>query len=103
MNPVAMTIINPQKEYWPSWGSNQKPLVLKSTTLPTELLGSAHCFSGQSLSGKQASAFKKKNIAKSTGVKEFQHDRGHKPHSQSIIIFLNEVKLSIAKYLTSHK
>ena len=41
MNPVAMTIINPQKEYWPSNGSNQQPPVLKSTTLPTELYGLA--------------------------------------------------------------
>ena len=40
MNPVAMTIINPRKEYWPSRGSNQRPPVLKSATLPTELLGS---------------------------------------------------------------
>ena len=39
MNPVAMTIINPRKEYWPSRGSKQPPPVLKSTTLPTELLG----------------------------------------------------------------
>ena len=38
MNPVAMTIINLQKEYWPSQGSNQRPPVLKSCTLPTELL-----------------------------------------------------------------
>ena len=28
MNPVTMTIINPQKENWPSWGSNQRPPVL---------------------------------------------------------------------------
>ena len=35
-----MTIINPQKEYWPSLGSNQQPTVLKSTMLLTELLGS---------------------------------------------------------------
>ena len=42
MKPVAMTIINPQKEYWPSWGSNQRPPVLKSETLPTELWGLAH-------------------------------------------------------------
>ena len=40
MNPVAMTVINPRKEYWPSRGSNQRPPVLKSATLPTELLGS---------------------------------------------------------------
>ena len=34
MNPVAMTFINPRKEYWPSQGSNQQPpfhLVLYST------------------------------------------------------------------------
>ena len=37
MNPVAMTIIKPRKEYWPSQGSNQRPSVLKSATLPTEL------------------------------------------------------------------
>ena len=35
MNPVAMTIINPQKEYWLSRGSNQRPPVLKSATLPS--------------------------------------------------------------------
>ena len=40
-NPVAMTIINPRKEYWPSQGSNQRPHVLKSATLPTELWGLA--------------------------------------------------------------
>ena len=37
MNPVTMTIINPRKEYWPSRGSNQRPLVLKYTLL-TECL-----------------------------------------------------------------
>ena len=37
MNPVAMTIIDPRKEYWPSRGSNQRPPVLKSRRLPTEL------------------------------------------------------------------
>ena len=37
-----MTIINPQKEYWPSRGSNQRPTVLKSASQPTELWGSAH-------------------------------------------------------------
>ena len=40
MNPFAMTIFKPQKEYWPSWGSNLQPPVLKSATLPTELWGS---------------------------------------------------------------
>ena len=39
MNPVAMTIINPRKKYWPSRGSNQRPPVLKSCTLPPELWG----------------------------------------------------------------
>ena len=39
MNPVAMAIIDPQKEYWPSRGSNQLPPVFKSATLPTELWG----------------------------------------------------------------
>ena len=33
MNPVAMTIINPLKAYWPSRGSNQPPRVLKFCTL----------------------------------------------------------------------
>ena len=41
MNPVAMTIINPRKEYWPSRGLHQRPPVLKSAMLPTELRGSA--------------------------------------------------------------
>ena len=34
INSVAIIIINPRKEYWPSRGSNQ----LKSDALPTELL-----------------------------------------------------------------
>ena len=34
-----MTIINSRKEYWPSLGSNQRPPVLKSAVLPTELWG----------------------------------------------------------------
>ena len=38
---VAMTIINPRKEYWPSQGSNLRPPVLKPATLSTELWGSA--------------------------------------------------------------
>ena len=38
MNPVTMTIINPWKDYCPSQGSNQRPPVLKSATLPTELM-----------------------------------------------------------------
>ena len=37
MNPDALTIIIPRKEYWLSRGSNQRPRVLKSSTLPTEL------------------------------------------------------------------
>ena len=41
MNPVAMTIINPRKGCWPSLESNQRPSVLKSGTLPTELWSSA--------------------------------------------------------------
>ena len=41
MNPVAMTIINPQKDYRPSLGSNQPPTVLQSATLLTELGSSA--------------------------------------------------------------
>ena len=43
MNPVAMTIINLRKEYWPSRGSNQQLPVLESTTLPTELWGFVCC------------------------------------------------------------
>ena len=41
MNPVAMTIINPWKEYWPNRESNQRPRVLKSARPPTELSGLA--------------------------------------------------------------
>ena len=41
INPVTMIMINPLKEYWPSRGSNQRPPVLKSATLPSELWGSA--------------------------------------------------------------
>ena len=37
MNPVAMVIINPLKEYWQSQRSNQQPPVLKLCKLPTEL------------------------------------------------------------------
>ena len=44
MNPVAMTIIDPQKEYRPGRGSNQQPPVLKSCMLPTELWGSENGF-----------------------------------------------------------
>ena len=44
MNPVAMTRINPRKEYWPSRVFNQRPPVLKSARLPTELLGSAFSY-----------------------------------------------------------
>ena len=40
MIPVPMTIINPWKEYWLSRGLNQRPPVLKSAMLPTELWGS---------------------------------------------------------------
>ena len=35
MNPVAMTIINPRKEYSPRQEWNQRPHVLKSAMLPT--------------------------------------------------------------------
>ena len=49
MNPVAMTIINPRKEYWPSRGSNQRPRVPKSATLPTELLGLAPWITSRTL------------------------------------------------------
>ena len=36
-NPVAMTIINLRKEYWPKQGSNQRLPVFKSSTLSTVL------------------------------------------------------------------
>ena len=35
MNPVAMTIINPRKEYGLRRGSNQRPPAFKSCSLPT--------------------------------------------------------------------
>ena len=41
MNSVAMTIIDPLKEYLPSRRSNQRPPVPKACTVPTELWGSA--------------------------------------------------------------
>ena len=41
INPVPMTTINLRKEYWPSRGSNQRPPLLKSATIPTEQWGSA--------------------------------------------------------------
>ena len=37
MNSIAMTIINPRKKCWPSWGLNKRPPVLKPAKLPTEL------------------------------------------------------------------
>ena len=39
MNPVAVTIINPRKEYWPSCGSNQQPATSCSQILLIELWG----------------------------------------------------------------
>ena len=36
---VAMASINPGKEFWPCWGSNQRPPVLKSCKLLTKLHG----------------------------------------------------------------
>ena len=36
INPVAMTIVNPQEEFW---ASNQRPCVLRSCLLSTELWG----------------------------------------------------------------
>ena len=39
-NSVAMTIINHQKKYWSSRGSNQRPPILKPCTLPAELWSS---------------------------------------------------------------
>ena len=41
MNQVAMPIISPRKEFWPSQGSNQRLPDLKSGTLPTEVWGSS--------------------------------------------------------------
>ena len=42
MNRVTMTVISPRKENRPSRGSNQRPPVLKSATLSTELWGLAY-------------------------------------------------------------
>ena len=39
MKPVAMTIINPWKECWPSRGLNSRPSILKFCKLPIELWG----------------------------------------------------------------
>ena len=39
INPVAMTSINPCKEYWLSGGLDQSPPVLESCALPTDLWG----------------------------------------------------------------
>ena len=36
-NPVAMTIINPQRKNWRNQGSNQRPPVFKCWLLPSEL------------------------------------------------------------------
>ena len=44
MTPVTMTNIKPQKGYWPSWGLNQRPPVLRSAPLLIELWGSADHF-----------------------------------------------------------
>ena len=41
MNPVAMTIIDPEREYWQSWGSDQRPPVPKFAPLSPELWGLA--------------------------------------------------------------
>ena len=52
MNPVTLTVINPRKEYWPSRGSNQRLLVLKSCTLPTDSamgLGTLYLKVGQTI------------------------------------------------------
>ena len=38
---VAMTLINLPREYWPNWGSNQRPAVFKLAKLLTELWVSA--------------------------------------------------------------
>ena len=37
MNLAAMTIIKPQKEYWPSLGSNHRPTAFAPFTILTEL------------------------------------------------------------------
>ena len=41
INPIAMTIISPRKEYWASRRIEPATSSLKSSTLPIELLGSA--------------------------------------------------------------
>ena len=48
MNPVKMTIINPEKEYIPGQELNQRPPILKSGTLLTELWGLAIWFAATS-------------------------------------------------------
>ena len=66
MNPVAKTIINPWKEYWSSLGSNHRPPVLKSATLPTELWGSAKNNTHLELSKLRAFADDKVNDTQNT-------------------------------------
>ena len=58
MNPVAMTIINPRKEYWPSRGSNQRPSVHKSATLSIELWGLATGRRGVQVGSQNRNAYK---------------------------------------------
>ena len=58
INPVAMTIINPQKEYLQSQGSNKQPPVLKSAMLLSELWGSVY----SSVSQQIISTHKKRTI-----------------------------------------
>ena len=75
MNPVAMTIINPRKEYWPSQGSNQEPPILKSYTLPTELWGLGTVVRGK--------AFKRNllTLSQKTNARPFQIQRLCRRHS----------------------
>ena len=42
MNPVAMIITSPRKEYWRSWVSHLQPPFLKSATVLTEPWGRSY-------------------------------------------------------------
>ena len=76
MNAVAMTIINPRKEYWPSRESNHRPPVLKSFTLPTELhgIGAATSLTTSHSSSTITSSAFPKQILDVSKLKEFADD-----------------------------
>ena len=62
MNPVAMTIINPQKEYCPSWKLYQRPPVLKTCTLLAEPWGLARVVKSWDCVGNQVSIFSREKF-----------------------------------------